>query len=61
MSKKLQKPGEKPKKPGEYVERGGRGGQVPHERQVTIEPGDEKLPPTQEEGRTWERISPPKP
>ena len=56
-----QKPGEKPNKPGEYVERGSRGGKVKDPRQVTIEPGDDKLPPTQEPGRTWERISPPKP
>tara|TARA_Y100001933_G_C18957377_1_gene546581 strand:- start:368 stop:547 length:180 start_codon:yes stop_codon:yes gene_type:complete len=51
----LQKPGEKPNRPGEYVERGPRGGQVPKARSVTIEPGDDKLPPTQEKGRTWER------
>ena len=52
---KLQKPGEKPNRPGEYVERGPRGGQVPKARSVKIEPGDDKLPPTQEKGRTWER------
>lgn len=56
----LQKPGEKPCKPGEYIERGPRGGQVSKPRQVTIEPGDNPLPPTQEGGRTWERIGPPK-
>jgi hypothetical protein len=54
MSKILQKPGEKPAKPGEYVERGGRGGKVPKERNITIEPGDSKLPPTQKPNRTWE-------
>ncbi|MEO1211114.1 MAG: YjzC family protein [Cyanobacteria bacterium J06638_20] len=54
-----QKPGEKPAKSGEYVERGKRGGHVPNPRQVTIEPGDPKLPPTQAPGRTWERVSPP--
>ncbi|NJL54606.1 YjzC family protein [bacterium] len=56
-----QKPGETPNKPGEYVERGPRGGQVPDARQVTIETGDKPLPPTQEPGRTWERVGPPKP
>lgn len=57
----LQKPGETPDRAGEYVERGPQGGQVPHPRQVTIEVGDDPLPPTQESGRTWERIGPPKP
>lgn len=57
---KLQKPGEKPNRPGEYRERGPRGGNVPDPRQVTIEPRDDKLPPTQEAGRTWERVGPPK-
>jgi hypothetical protein len=56
----LQKPGEIPSKPGEYVERGPRGGEIGDARQVTIEPGDNPLPPTQEAGRTWERIGPPK-
>lgn len=56
-----QKPGEKPNRPGEYIERGSRGGKVQDPRQVTIEQGDPKLPPTQESGRTWERIGPPKP
>ena len=51
----LQKPGEIPSKPGEYVERGPRGGQVPNPRHVTIEESDRPLPPTQEPGRTWER------
>lgn len=55
-----QKPGEKPKKSGEYLERGSRGGAIPKPRQVTIEPGDEKLPPTQKPNRKWERIGPPK-
>ena len=57
---KLQKPGENPSRPGEYIERGPRGGAVPKPRQVTIEPGDKPLPPTQKPDRTWERISPPK-
>lgn len=58
---KLQKPGEKPAKPGEYVEVGPQGGQVHNPHQVTIEPKDDKLPPTQEPGRKWKRIGPPKP
>lgn len=57
----LQKPGEKPTKPGEYLERGPRGGVVTNPRQVTIEPGDNRMPPTQEPGHVWERVSPPKP
>ncbi len=56
-----QKPGESPKRPGEYVERGPRGGEVRKPRDVTIERGDKPLPPTQKPGRTWERIGPPKP
>lgn len=56
----LQKPGEIPDKPGEYIERGPRGGEIPDARQVTIEPGDNPLPPTQEPGRRWERVGPPK-
>jgi len=56
-----QKPGEIPDKPGEYEERGPRGGKVPNPRQVTIEPKDKPLPPTQAPDRTWVRISPPKP
>ncbi|MDH5670646.1 MAG: YjzC family protein [Myxococcales bacterium] len=56
-----QKPGETPKKAGEYVERGPQGGKVPHPRKVTIEPRDPKMPPTQKPGRQWERIGPPKP
>lgn len=56
-----QKPGENPTRPGEYEERGPRGGKVPDPRIVTIEQGDKPLPPTQKPNRTWERISPPKP
>lgn len=41
-----QKPGETPIRPGEYLERGPRGGAVANPRQVTIEPGDDRLPPT---------------
>lgn len=58
---KPQKPGEKPAKPGEYEERGERGGKVPAPREVTIEPGDTKLPPTQKPDRAWVRTGPPKP
>ncbi len=57
---KIQKPGENPLRPGEYIERGPQGGEVSKPRQVTIEPGDKPLPPTQKPGHTWERISPPK-
>lgn len=53
-----QKPGENPSKPGEYRERGPRGGNVPNPRQVTIEPGDKPLPPTQKPKRTWVRVGP---
>jgi hypothetical protein len=56
-----QKPGEIPIRPGKYVERGPRGGEVPHPRHVTIEPRDKPLPPTQKPGRTWEREGPSKP
>lgn len=53
---KLQKPGERPKKSGEYIERGPMGGEVPDARQVTMEPGDNPLPPTQKKNRKWEKI-----
>lgn len=56
-----QKPGEVPYKDGEYEERGPQGGKVPKPRQVTIEPTDKPLPPTQKPNRTWVRIGPPKP
>lgn len=56
-----QKPGEIPKRPGEYVEVGPRGGEVPHPREVTIEAGDKPLPPTQKPGRQWEYDGPPQP
>lgn len=57
----LQKPGQIPAKPGEYVERGPRGGQIPKPCIVTIEPGDKPLPPTQKPGHTCEREGPLKP
>jgi hypothetical protein len=56
----LQKPGEIPQQPGEYIERGPRGGQIPQPREVTIEPGDKPLPPTREPNRTWKWVSPPR-
>ena len=56
MARCLQKPGEKPHRPGEYEETGSRGGKVSNPRIVTIEPGDDRLPPTQEAGRRWKRI-----
>lgn len=52
--------GEIPEKSGEYRERGPRGGEVPNPRQVTIEPGDKPMPPTQKSNRTWERVGQPK-
>lgn len=55
-----QRPGEVPARPGEYIERGPRGGDVAKPRVVTIERGDRPLPPTQEPGRSWERIGPPR-
>ena len=57
---KRQKPGEIADRPVEYEERGPRGGEVRKPREVTIDPGD-KLPPTREPGRTWERTGPRKP
>lgn len=60
MSKKIQKPGEKPTRSGEFIERGPRGGEVTSPRVVTIESSDSPLPPTQKPGHTWERIGPPK-
>jgi hypothetical protein len=55
------KPGETPLNSGEYKEVGPRGGEVKNPRQVTIERGDTPLPPTQEAGRKWKRVGPPKP
>lgn len=51
-----QKPGEKPNMPGEFEERGPRGGKIENPRLVTIEPLDHKLPPTKVPNRTWVRI-----
>jgi hypothetical protein len=58
---KLQKPGETPRTPGRYIERGKRGGKIPDATTVRIEPGDKPLPPTKKPDRTWERIGPLKP
>ena len=55
MSKRLQKPGEKPVRPGKYIERGPQGGKVNNAREVTMEVGDSPLPPTQKSKRKWER------
>lgn len=52
MPERLHKPGEDNVRPGEWREVGPRGGELPHPRQVTIDPGD-RLPPTQEEGHKW--------
>ena len=55
MGKELHKPGTDNLPKGEYREVGPRGGEGPQARQVTIDPGD-RLPPTQEKGRKWEKI-----
>lgn len=52
---KLQKPGEKPAKPGKYIERGPQGGKVNNAREIIMEVGDSPLPPTQRSKRKWER------
>ncbi|WP_374709351.1 YjzC family protein [Desmospora profundinema] len=54
------KPGEKPDHPGEYEERGPGGEKITNPRRITMEPGDDRLPPTQEPDRTWKWIGPPK-
>ena len=43
MADGLQKPGETPARPGEYEERGPRGGKVPSPRRYTIERGDDPV------------------
>ena len=58
---KLQKPGEAPDRPGEYVETGPRGGRLSNARQVTIETGDSPLPPTSKPGHKWVRVGEPEP
>lgn len=51
---KLINPGTDDQKPGTYIERGPRGGKVVKPREVKIDKGD-RLPPTQEPGRKWEK------
>ncbi|ACQ54852.1 YjzC family protein [Clostridium botulinum] len=51
----LIKPGTDNQPAGKYKEVGPRGGNVPKPKTVTIDPGD-RLPPTQEKGRKWEKI-----
>lgn len=50
----LHKPGTDNLPSGTYKEVGPRGGEVPNPRKVNIEQGD-RLPPTQEKGRKWEK------
>ncbi|MDN4608188.1 YjzC family protein [Sporosarcina highlanderae] len=52
--KDLKKPGMDNQPPGTYKEVGPRGGDVPKPRIVEIDRGD-RLPPTQEKGRKWEK------
>ncbi|MEZ8320472.1 MULTISPECIES: YjzC family protein [Vibrio] len=52
-----QRPGETPKRNGEYEERGPKGGKVPNARVITIETGDKKLPPTQKPNRRWVKLN----
>ena len=52
----LQKPGEKPNKPGEYLEIGPRGGNVKNPRYTTITAKSKKLPPTSQKDNKWKRI-----
>lgn len=48
------KPGTDNKPSGTYIERGPRGGSIPHPRVVKIGSGD-RLPPTSKAGNGWER------
>lgn len=50
------KPGTDNQPSGTYEERGPQGGKVPKPREVKIDPGD-RLPPTQQPGRTWIKTS----
>lgn len=54
-----QKPGQTPRRSGEYRERGPHGGGVHNPRTVTMPAGDKPLPPTQRPGHTWEYVSSP--
>ncbi len=53
-NKNLIKPGTDNQPAGTYIEVGPRGGAVPNARVVDIGKGD-RLPPTQESGRKWEK------
>jgi hypothetical protein len=57
----LQKPGQTPRRSGEYIERGPHGGGVRDPRTVTIPAGERPLPPTQRPGHRWQRTGPPQP
>lgn len=48
------KPGEKPPRPGPYIEKGPLGGKVDKPKKVDIKPSTPKMPPTQKPGNTWE-------
>jgi hypothetical protein len=53
----LYSPGKKLVYPGEYVEVDKKNGLlIPDGKQVTMEPGDEKFPPTSAPNRGWKRI-----
>ena len=57
----LQKPGEKPARPGESHRTAAHEGAAFRTRSKSpVEAGDTPLPPTQEPNRTWRRIGPPK-
>ena len=50
----LKKPGMDNQPPGQYKEVGPRGVVVPKPRIIEIDKGD-RLPPTQEKGRKWDK------
>jgi len=54
MANNLHKPGTDNLPAGAYREVGPRGGSVPKARNINIDRGD-RLPPTQEKGRMWEK------
>lgn len=54
----VQKPGEVPRLPGEYAEVTSDGFASMPYRQVTMEPGDQRLPPTSRAGLGWRRVGP---
>ena len=55
MKKPLYKPGEVPKKTGEYIEVGPRGGEVGDSKQITLDDKTDKLPPTSDKGHKWKK------